>query len=134
MAASDRLTLKNLQDLTFTDAKEVAQEFGKTRFPDFILGVGMVFIGIPVMGLPLGMLCAAALVSLAIHRPVKYENKILGTYGTLLMVAVFYAVMMSLAFGVSSNGEITRRVVRIFIIILLTLLIADKRIDFRSLI
>ncbi len=122
-----------LRDRAATEMREIADEVGKIRIVDFVFGFFMIFVGINVAGLPLGTLAAGGIAFIALTRKSSFLAPRAGTFTVLMVLSILFATAESFLFGVSTNGQIIRRVVRLLIIVTLVLVIADRRIHLKSL-
>lgn len=132
MAISPGALAPKLREKATEEGKAIIKGFGEIRIIDYLFGISMIFIGISVAGLPFGTVTAGLLVVIALSRSARVANPMVGVFGTLMMLTIFYAAVMSYTFGISEPGQIVRRVVRIAIVIFLVMVIADKRVDFKS--
>lgn len=134
MAVAHQAKRPGFRESAIADAKYVADEFGKIRLIDFIFGIAMIQQSLIVGGMPLGNLAAGVLVFLAFNRKTDFYNRHSGAFTSLIVLAIFYTASTSVLFGISTTGETIRRAIKIGIVVGVALLLADKRIDFRSLI
>ncbi|WHS50017.1 hypothetical protein QM007_08855 [Rothia sp. SD9660Na] len=103
---------------------------------EFILGSLMVTAGVavPVIVFPLNVAIAVLLIVIRLTKASAYEVPKLGVFIAAFMLALSFVVLSSITVGVSTSEDAMRRASRILIVLMLAILIADKRIHFKSLI
>ncbi|MFW0108306.1 zinc ABC transporter permease [Rothia sp. P7181] len=116
------------------EAKHLKESAGSIILIDFIFGMFMFAVGTPLFGVPFGVVVTVGLLVHASTRKAHYGDPRLNLFIAIAVLAVAYAAINSVVFGISTVDEAFRRAIRIFIVILLALFIGDKRIDARSLI
>lgn len=117
------------------EAKLVAQGAGSLVILEFVLGVLMVAAGVnvPVLVFPLNIAIAILLIAIRISKPSVYYVPKSGTFLAVFILALTFVVISSLTAGVSTSSDVFRRAIRILIVVALAVLIADRRIHFKSL-
>ncbi|MFW0121754.1 zinc ABC transporter permease [Rothia sp. CCM 9419] len=116
------------------EAKHLKESVGRIVLIDFIFGMFMFVLGTTFFGLPLGTIVSVLLVAHASTRKSHYDDSRLNLFIVIAVLALAYASISSVTFGISTVDETVRRAFRISVVILLALFIGDKRIDARSLI
>ncbi|MFC6353343.1 O-antigen ligase family protein [Rothia nasimurium] len=129
----DRLI--KIQNGISTETKQALQGAGALVVLEFILGALMVTAGVavPVIAFPLNVAIAILLIAIRINKPSSYEVPKLGVFIAIFILALSFVMISSLTAGVSTSEDVIRRTIRILIVFMLALLIADRRIHFKSL-
>ena len=117
------------------EAKYLASSVSKLSMLDFWAGFGLIFIGITTafFALPVGTVVVMVLVLVNLTRPAKIENPHNSLFFAILLLAIGWALFETLAFNNFPIEYAIRRAVRMAIVVLLALQIAQKKIDVRSL-
>lgn len=117
------------------EVKIVAHGAGSIVVLEFILGLFMVAAGVPIPGLGFAVNIAVAilLIFIRLYKPSEYICPNLSLFAALFILALTYVSIVSTTVGVSTTDDVLRRAFRIAVIFGIVLLIADKRINFKSL-
>lgn len=118
-----------------TEAKYLASSVSKLSMLDFWAGFGLIFIGITTafFAMPVGTVVVMVLVLYNLTKPAKIENTYNGLFFTILLLAIGWALFETLTFNSFPVEYAIRRAVRMAVVVLLALQIAQKKIDIRSL-
>lgn len=125
--------LNDFQHNAREELNHVAGEVGKINMVEFIVGFLMIFFNVTLGGLPVATVAVAVLVLVKLFAKTKYTVPQAGTFLGIIILALGYIAVVSYSSPYTTSGEVTRRLVRIIITIGFAMLIADKRIDIRSL-
>lgn len=117
------------------EAKYLAGSVSKLSMLDFWAGFGLIFIGITTgfFAMPVGTVVVMVLVLYNLTKPAKVEHPNNGLFFTVLLLAISWALFETLAFNSFPVEYAVRRAVRMAVVVLLALQIAQKKIDIRSL-
>lgn len=117
------------------EAKYLASSVSKLSMLDFWAGFGLIFIGITTafFAMPVGTVVVMVLVLYNLTKPTKIENTYNGLFFTILLLAIGWALFETLTFNSFPVEYAIRRAVRMAVVVLLALQIAQKKIDIRSL-
>ncbi|MEZ7692651.1 MULTISPECIES: O-antigen ligase [Rothia] len=117
------------------EAKYLASSVSKLSMLDFWAGFGLIFIGITTafFAMPVGTVVVMVLVLYNLTKPAKIENTYNGLFFTILLLAIGWALFETLTFNSFPIEYAIRRAVRMAVVVLLALQIAQKKIDIRSL-
>lgn len=117
------------------EAQLVVQGTGSLVLLEFILGLLMVAAGIPIPGLGFAVNIAVAIVLILIRmsKPSKYSVPNMNLFALILILGIMYVSIVSIEVGLATTDDVIRRSIRISVILGVTILIADKRINFKSL-
>lgn len=117
------------------EAKYLASSVSKLSMLDFWAGFGLIFIGITTafFAMPVGTVVVMVLVLYNLTKPAKIENTYNGLFFTILLLAIGWALFETLTFNSFPVEYAIRRAVRMAVVVLLALQIAQKKIDIRSL-
>lgn len=118
------------------EAKYLASSVSKLSMLDFWAGFGLIFIGVPtpIVTMPVGTVVVMLFVLYKLTKPATLETRYNSLFFSIILFAVGWALFESLAFNGISVDEAIRRAIRMAVVLLLALQIAQKRIDIRSLI
>ncbi|MFW0180377.1 O-antigen ligase family protein [Rothia sp. P5766] len=116
------------------EAKILAEGTGSLVMVEVITGAFLVTMGVPFFGFPMGLIFLVVLTFLRISKPSRFDVPNRSLFVAVLLVGLTYVAITSLNVGISTPDDVGRRLARISILIAVLLLIADRRIDFRSLI
>lgn len=132
LTAEERV--KAFQNRAKEELKSVAEGTGKIVIIDFILGILMVFVTIPVFGMPFAALVILLAVVYKSTKKAKYELAQSNVYiGVFILGALF--IMISSVMGNDIDFiNALQRIVRMISVVFLALFIAERRIDLKSLI
>ncbi len=117
------------------EAKYLAGSVSKLSMLDFWAGFGLIFIGITTgfFAMPVGTVVVMVLVLYNLTKPAKVDHPNNGLLFTVLLLAIGWALFETLAFNSFPVEYAVRRAVRMAVVVLLALQIAQKKIDIRSL-
>lgn len=116
------------------EARILAQGTGSLVMIEVIAGALLITMGVPFFGFPMGLLVLAVLTLMRISKPSRFDVPNRSLFVAVLFLGLTYVAITSLTVGISTPDDVGRRLARISILIAVLLLIADRRIDFRSLI
>lgn len=116
------------------EARILAEGTGSLVMVEVIAGAFLVTMGVPLFGFPMGLLVLATLTLLRISKPSRFDVPNRSLFVAVLLLGLTYVAITSLNIGISTPDDVGRRLARISILLAVLLLIADRRIDFRSLI
>ena len=121
---------------TAGEAKYLIGSVSKLTMLDFWAGFGLIFIGVPtpIVTMPVGTVVVMLFVLYKLTKPATLETRYNSLFFSIILFAVGWALFESLAFNGISVDEAIRRAIRMAVVLLLALQIAQKRIDIRSLI
>lgn len=121
---------------TVGEAKYLIGSVSRLTMLDFWAGFGLIFIGIPTpfVTMPVGTVVVMLFVLYKLTKPATLETRYNSLFFSIILFAVGWALFESLAFNGISVDEAIRRAIRMAVVLLLALQIAQKRIDIRSLI
>lgn len=126
-------TLSRYSGTVRTELSLMGKGAGALVALDVVIGALLVAEGVNVGGFPLNVFVLIALVALRITKKSPYVVPYGGLFIALLTLGLGFVTVSSFAVGISGTDQIIRRVGRMVIIIFFTLLIADRRVDFKSL-
>ena len=117
------------------EVKDLADSTGKVKIPDFLFGFAMVFLSVQLPGgLPLGTVAVVFYTIYTFMRKAEFENPRANVFVMLMMLCVGFTALTSITLGQSETADVIRRVVRLLIVIAFVGVIADRRVDFKSMI
>lgn len=116
------------------EARILAEGTGALVLLEIIAGAFLITMGVPLFGFPMGLLILAALALLRLNKPSRFEVPQRNIFMLVMSAGLIYVAVTSLNVGISTPDDVIRRLARISILLLVLVLIADRRIDFRSLI
>lgn len=113
----------------------VVQGAGSLVVLEFVLGALMVTAGVnvPILVFPLNIAIAILLIVIRINKRAEYYVPKSGVFLAIFVLALSFVVVSSLTVGLSTSSDALRRAFRISIVIIIALLIADRRIHIQSL-
>lgn len=113
----------------------VVQGAGSLVVLEFILGALMVTAGVnfPILNFPINVAIAILLIIIRIDKRAVYYVPKSGVFLAIFVLALSFVVVSSLTVGLSTSSDVLRRAVRISIVVIIALLIADRRIHIQSL-
>lgn len=117
-----------------TELHDLADSTGKIVIVDFLLGMTMIIFTYSVAGLPLATLAGTLLAGIGFLRRPKNDVPKIALFVFLVIFGLLWVTFDSAVLGISTNGEILRRIIRILGVFFVAVFIADGRIDFKSLI
>lgn len=116
------------------EARILAEGTGSLVLLEIIAGAFLVTMGVPLFGFPMGLLVLAVLALLRLSKPSRFDVPKRNIFMLIMLGGLTYVAVASLNVGISTPDDVIRRLARISILLLVLILIADRRIDFRSLI
>lgn len=121
---------------TAGEVKYLVGSVSKLSMLDFWAGFGLIFIGVPtpIVTMPVGTVVVMLFVLYKLTKPATLETRYNSLFFSIILFAVGWALFESLAFNGISVDEAIRRAIRMAVVLLLALQIAQKRVDIRSLI
>lgn len=133
---SNSLQAYRIGQATAGEVKHLVSSVSQLSMLDFWAGFGLIFIGIPtpLVTMPVGTVVVLLLVLYKLTKPATLETRYNSLFFSIILFAVGWALFESLAFNGISVDESIRRAIRMAVVLLLALQIAQKRIDIRSLI
>lgn len=133
-AASAEERLSRFTAALGQEARILAEGTGSLKMVEVIAGALLVTMGVPFFGFPMALMVLAILVVLRIGQPSRVDVPNRSLFVAVLLLGLTYVAFASLNVGISTPEEVAKRLARISILLVVLLLIADRRIDFRSLI
>lgn len=129
---SPDLRLRGVQNSLKSEALSILEGAGKIVILDFILGFLLIFRSIAVAGLPLSALVLLVYVTFRFFQKSSYQVKQSVIISTFFMLGAAYLLLVSVEINDASLNTSLQRLVRIGSVVLFALLIADRRVNFRS--
>ncbi|MBM7051405.1 O-antigen ligase family protein [Rothia sp. ZJ1223] len=128
----DSLASQSLTATIKDDAKELAQGVGKLNILDFIVGSSLITIGMPLFGVPAGMIFVSALVFFRLFQKPAYHVPKIGLFLAIFFISVIYISYSSYFLSGKEIEDIVSRVGRMSVVVGLVVVIADQRVNLRS--
>lgn len=132
--AQDTEKHPTLRERAGNEAKHLVDSTGKIVLIDFLLGITLGFYSVAYSGIRLPIFGSFLLIIVGLSRKPAYRVPQMGIVVATLVLALTWVTFDSVMLGISESGDVFRRLLRIVSVVLVALLIADKRLDFRSII
>ncbi|MDO4916755.1 MAG: hypothetical protein Q3974_03960 [Rothia sp. (in: high G+C Gram-positive bacteria)] len=135
--SQEKLTVQprvsKIQNSLKNEFNNIIEGTGKIVVIDFIVGFLMMFLGVAVLGMPLGTFVVLVYVAFKTFSKPKYDIRQINLFIAITLISLLCVTLTSLASDYSSTDQILRRLIRIVGILMFALYIGDRRIDLRSL-
>lgn len=125
--------LKTYSNSLRNDLTRIGQGTGALVLLDVFVGMLLIAEGVNIAGFPLNVFVLIAYVTLRLTQRSDYVVPRIGIFIAIMVIGLGFVTISSFAVGIAGSEHIIRRAGRMAIILLFTLLIADRRVDFKSL-
>lgn len=117
---------------TAGEVKYLVGSVSRLSMLDFWAGFGLIFIGVPtpIVTMPVGTVVVMLFVLYKLTKPATLETRYNSLFFSIILFAVGWALFESLAFNGISVDEAIRRAIRMAVVLLLALQIAQKGLIF----
>lgn len=133
MTVDRKIQPRNFINHAVADVRYVTGEVGKIRMPEFLMGILMVGAGVPVAGLfPLGTIAIMGLIWIGLRQRKTYEVPMMGLVIAVFILAYSFVTFSSIVAGDIDSLTLIKRIIRLVLVAILVIVIAEKRINLRS--